>query len=223
MRRGARQLKAYLDKFKTIKVAMPELKASMVTFTVKNGSDLQERYEHLMGAIKSLNQRRKDSLRKKASKSEWCKVFGDVGSFETTYSNKHGWHPHCHFIALHIDDIDQEKLSEEWKEIPGDSFILDVRPLGHPDDPAKDLVEVFKYNLKFSSLAPDKNYEAYKILYGRRMIVSHGFFWGVKVPEDVSELLEGLPFIELFYRWIPGAGYSYSDRLTFTDYQNRLG
>jgi len=210
IRRGSKQLKAYLDRFKAIKARRGEIQASMVTFTVKNGQDLLERYEHLLKCLKVLSQRRRNSARKRV-KSEWRKVLGDVGSFEVTYSKKHGWHPHCHFIVLHEEKINQSALSREWKEISKDSFIVDVTAIQHPDEPERDFVEVFKYNLKFSSLPPDKNYEAFKILSGRRLIQSHGLFFNVQVPEDLTdELFEDLPYFELFYKWVQGSGYNFN-------------
>src|SRR5450830_1995344 len=44
IRRGAKGLAAYLDKFKIIQVEKPHLKAFLVTLTVKDGDDLEERF-----------------------------------------------------------------------------------------------------------------------------------------------------------------------------------
>ncbi|CAK3107746.1 hypothetical protein VCRA2119O146_770006 [Vibrio crassostreae] len=65
--------------------------------------------------------------------------------------------------------------------------------------------------MKFSDLTPAKNYEAFKLLKGKRLQGSFGLFWGVKIPENMSdELLDELPYIELLYRYT-NAGYSVAD------------
>jgi len=69
-------------------------------------------------------------------------------------------------------------------------------------------VEVFKYALKFSDLSPQENLAAYLTLKGRRLTGSFGLFWGVEVPENMTDdLLDDLPYIEFFYRYGKG-GYS---------------
>ena len=41
-----------------------KLKPVMITFTVKNGADLKERFYHLMGSFRTLLDRRRDYLKK---------------------------------------------------------------------------------------------------------------------------------------------------------------
>lgn len=220
IRRGAKQLAAYLERYQIIMAQNPGLKTSMVTLTVKNGPDLKERLEHLMHGVKALNQRRRDFLRGKGFTSEWSKVLGLVGTYEFTKKDK-GWHPHCHMIVVHEFPIDVEALAAEWKRITGDSWICDVRPLLHPGEPAKDFVEVFKYAMKFGELTLEDNYQAFLILSGRRLIFSQGLFRGVKVPDSQDdELIENLPYVELFYKYINGAGYTLAETKKFEGKEN---
>ena len=58
MRRGAKTLNSYLERFNIIKAAQPHLKLCMLTFTVQNGECLEERFKHLTGTLKKLMQRR---------------------------------------------------------------------------------------------------------------------------------------------------------------------
>lgn len=212
IRRGAKQLRCYLDRYEVIKAENEGLQASLVTLTVKNGPDLRERFKHLTDGVRTLNQRRKDSKRNRAHNSEWSKVLGLVGTYETT-NQGNDWHPHTHIIVLHRSEIDQERLSVEWQGITGDSFIVDVRPLQHPEEPARDFVEVFKYALKFGSLSHEDQLCAYEILKGRRLIYSAGLFRGVVVPDDLrDDPVEDEPYIELFYKFFPGVGYNYSNK-----------
>jgi len=220
IRRGAKSLKAYLDRYKVIKSENDGLQGSIVTLTVKNSENLEECFEHLRNGIKKLNQRRKDSLRNRASSSEWSKVLGLVGSYEVTNQGK-GWHPHSHMIVLHKEKIDQWKLSEEWEKITGDSFIVDVSPFRNPDNLAKDFIEVFKYSLKFSDLSFKNNFTAYKTFTGKRLLFSSGLFRGVQVPKEMTdELLDDLPYVELFYRYFPKSGYNFMEKESFIGPKN---
>jgi len=222
IRRGAKQLAAYLERYQIIMAQNPGLKTSMVTLTVKNGPDLLERFEHLARGVQALRMRGKDHKRGRryGNASEWSKVLGVVGTYEFTNKGQ-GWHPHTHMIVLHESPIDGEALAAEWKRITGDSWICDVRPLLHPDDPARDFVEVFKYAMKFQDLSLEDNYKAFLILSGRRLISSQGLFYGVKVPESQDdELIENLPYVELFYKYLEGVGYTLAENKKFEGKEN---
>jgi hypothetical protein len=74
-------------------------------------------------------------------------------------------------------------------------------------------VEVFKYAVKFSDQPPADTVHAWEILAGKRLMASAGCFRGVEVPDsllDDSEGFQGLPYIQYFYRYLPG-GYSLAD------------
>lgn len=218
IRRGATTLKAYLDRYAVIQQENPGLRLSMLTLTVKNGDDLGERFDHLKKSLKTLLERRRKVLAgARGWHSEFAKIAGLVGSYETTKDgsldgSKSGWHPHVHMLVLHDDAFDYAVLQEEWLKITGDSHVLNVSPAKHPDDPAQDFLEVFKYAVKFSQLTPADNIEAFNVLRSRRLLFSAGLFWGVKVPEDLTdEPLDGLPYVELFYRYLPGRGYTLTE------------
>ena len=53
IRRGAKYLAAYLQRFELLRAGNPRLRAYLVTLTVKDGDDLKERFEHLKRASKS--------------------------------------------------------------------------------------------------------------------------------------------------------------------------
>jgi hypothetical protein len=107
---------------------------------------------------------------------------------------------------------DKDRLSREWHDITGDSFIVDVRPIDQ-GDPASGFLEVFKYALKFSDMEPADTWEAFGVLAGRRLVGSAGLFRGIEIPEQLTdEPLDDLPFVELLYRYLRGSGYSLSPR-----------
>lgn len=215
IRRGAKYLKAYLDKYEVVCLEHPTVKPYLVTVTVKDGEDLLERFNHLRQAMKAMMQARRDHL-KAPSKNrhvEAAKAIGGVHSIEAKRGANSGqWHPHAHSIWLCHVPPDPVKLAEEWKHLTGDSFIVDVRPIteGKDGNIASGFVEVFKYALKFSDLPLSDNWEAFQTLSGKRLVDSFGVLRGIEVPDDLADApLDDLPFIELFYKFVGGtAGYN---------------
>lgn len=209
IRRGAKALGAYVKRFQVLKAENPALKNSMITFTIKNGSDLLERFDHIQKAILELSKRR-TRAKSGDNVTEWSKVLGWVGSYEIKRGKNSGeWHVHVHLIALHVERIDAKALKLEWERITGDSKVLRIDPARHPDEPELDFLEVFKYAVKFSEISPDDRLEAFLKLSGRRLIFSGGLFRGIVVPKDLADdRLDDLPFLDLFYLYKQSAGYS---------------
>lgn len=209
IRRGSKALKAYLDRWEVIKSEKPALRPFLVTLTVKDGSDLEERFLHLYKAQHELWKRK---LRGRGSVLDG--VQGAVWSYEIKRGKNSGkWHPHLHMIALAESPPDQGLLAAEWKNITGDSHIVDVRPISQ-EDPVSGFIEVFKYAVKFSDQPPADTLHGWLTLAGRRLLGSAGVFRGVEVPTDLLDApggFEGLPFVSLFYRFLP-AGYSLVSR-----------
>lgn len=203
IRRGAKALKAYLDRWEVIRSEKTALRPFLVTLTVKDGPDLAERFKHLHKAQHELWKRR---LRKRGSALDG--VAGAVWSYEVKRGSGSGeWHPHLHMIALAETAPDQEKLAREWKSITGDSHVVDVRPISQ-EDPASGFIEVFKYAVKFSDQPEADTVHAWEVLRGRRLLGSSGVFRGVVVPDELDEALE-LPYVTLFYRFLRSrAGYT---------------
>jgi len=205
IRRGAKALKRYVDRWEVIQAEKPALKPFLVTLTVKDGPDLLERFEHLRKAQAELWMRKH-----RGRGSVLDGVAGAVWSYEVKRGKNSGsWHPHLHMIALAENQPDQTALSDEWHSITGDSFIVDVRPIDQAD-PVSGFIEVFKYAVKFSDQPPADTLHAFLTLRGKRLLASAGLFRGVVVPDDLMDDPEGLqdlPFVTLFYRFIRG-GYA---------------
>lgn len=209
IRRGAKALKAYLDRWEVIKAQNPALRPFLVTLTVRDGSDLLERFQHLHKAQHELWKRK---LRGRGSVLDG--VQGAVWSYEVKRGSGSGkWHPHLHMIALAETMPDQIALAAEWKNITADSHIVDVRPISQ-QDPVSGFIEVFKYAVKFSDQTPEDTVHGWEVLAGKRLLASSGCFRGVEVPSDLldsAEGFEGLPFWSMFYKYLP-VGYSLAGR-----------
>lgn len=201
--RAAKQVSKYLERLDVIKEQKP-VRLALLTLTVKNGDDLEERFHHLQKSFKTYQKKRRDWISKGTGFNELAKVDGAVFSYEITKKDN-GWHPHIHAIVDLNEWIDQDKLINEWQAITGDSFICDIRRI--KNDPAKGFLEVFKYALKFSEMSLGDNLDAYETLRTRRLQGSFGTFHGVKVPEKMTDdLLDDLPFLELFYHYAKEKG-----------------
>lgn len=200
IRRGAKALKAYLDRWEVIRAENPRLKPFLVTLTVKDGDDLAERFRHLHAS--------QHELWKRKHRGRGCVldgVAGAVWSYEVKRGQGSGaWHPHLHMIALAEVEPSQSRLSHEWESVTGDSYIVDVRPISQ-EDTASGFCEVFKYALKSSDMEIPDTLHAFDVLRGKRLIASAGCFRGVEVPEELTdEPLDGLPYVEMLFRHIGG-------------------
>ncbi|HEY9758855.1 MAG TPA: protein rep [Oculatellaceae cyanobacterium] len=211
IRRAAKTVKAYMEKYEVVQCESSGLKAYLVTFTVLNGSDLAERFNHLQDSLKLLYaQRRKaaSGCSNRNKPNEANKALGGVGSFEVKRGKcSGGWHPHAHFIWLCEQEPDVLQLQREWLHITGDSFMVDVTPFRDAEGVSGGFLEVFKYALKFSSMTLSDNWEAYTVLQRRRLVSSFGNFRGVEIPERLTDEIsyDDLPFIELVFRYLNGS------------------
>ena len=202
IRRGAKALGAYLTRWQVIQEERPDLRPYLLTLTVKNGPDLEERQAHLSKSLRKLMTHRRhfNAGVPRAPWTELCRAEGGVYTLELTNNGK-GWHPHCHMIVLATSQPSQTDLSSEWHKITGDSMVVDCRPI--LGDPVEGFMEVFKYAVKFSDLTLADNWHAAQILKGKRLLNSFGLFRGVEIPDSLlDEPLDGLPYLDRFYRYL---------------------
>ena len=213
IRRAAVKLKAYLERFQYLLAQRPLLTPHLVTLTVKNGPDMLERFNHLRACYKRLLQRRKNFLIRNGPYTEFSKVTGGAGHYEITYNaDTREFHPHVHLITTVNGQLHQLRMVAEWRAITKDSFILDVRPFyrygpafspeAHHKATVNAFQEVFKYTLKFAQFPIALNYMVAEQLRGVRMLVSFGDFWGVKVPEELTDDPLEQSYVQYLYEWI---------------------
>jgi plasmid rolling circle replication initiator protein Rep len=223
--RASRASTKYTERIDEVLKKNRKLKPVLITLTLKNGSDLKERAEHLIKSLRTLIKRRQDYNKKGRGFNEFCKINGAMYSYENTYNEQtKEWHPHVHLFALLDDWIDQEQLSETWHEITGDSFIVDIRKVKKEKDSgySNAAKEVCKYALKFSELSLENTWEAFMVLKGSRKVGlrlsgAFGSLYGVKIPENLTDDMpdeKDLPYLEMLYKFVFGK-QSYYD-LTMT-------
>lgn len=202
IRRGSKLLSRYIDRWNAVKAANGRLEPYLITFTVKDGENLSERFKHLQSSIQKYHKRR----HRKNSACEASKSAGSVWSYEIKRGRNSGeWHPHVHCIWLCESPPDQAAVSSEWHSITKDSYIVDVRPISQ-DDTVSGFLEVFKYAVKFSDQPESDTWHCYETLRGKRLIGSLGQFYGIPEPDDLADdPLDELPYIEYFYQFISGS------------------
>ena len=209
MRRSGKYVAKNIPKLEHILSENPSLIPVMITYTVKNGPNLRERYTHLKNAERRL---KRSALNYKNGQkwTEYARVQGAISAYEFTKKEKGDWHPHIHMFALVDSYIDQQALSQEWLKITGDSFIVDIRkikvkPNAGGLDIASGLLEVCKYALKFHDMTLPDTWIAYNVLRGKRLVNPSGLLRGVELPDNLlDDPLEGVPYIARHYRYTHG-------------------
>jgi len=218
LRRMSKVLRAYSEKFHQLLTERPKLLGCMTTLTVVDGADLGERLRHLVNAHAEALERRKRYLRDPGRRpwSEFARAAGGVSRIEIKRGKGSGqWHPHIHSAWLVEQLPDVERIREEWQEITGDSFQVDVRPLHSlgagtaisAESIAGDLVEVLKYAVKLSDTSVGDAYHIHATTKGKKLIRPFGILHGVKLPDgclDDPLTDTDLPYIELFFRLVAG-------------------
>lgn len=209
IRRGAKLLEHYLPRLEQLLSESLDRCAQMVTFTLANGPDLDERLRHMFDAWTSLMQRRSDAVRGKG-KSEWLWAEGGIASVEVT-NRGNGWHVHIHCLVLSDKRISALALfgeGSEWHRITGDSYIGRVDILDESKPLAVNLMEILKYVTKFSDLTEAQTWQLHQAVSGKRMFRSWGVLRGIEAPEDLGEEhLSDSRYQLLLYQFIHGAGY----------------
>ncbi len=155
----------------------------LLTLTMKNAATLDG------GLVKLKNAFTKFKRRKEFKEH----IKGYFGAFEYTFNPKtNDFHVHLHLIILRGKFWNQSDISDAWRDVTGDSFIVDIREIKNAH---KGVKEVCKYPMKPADLMsiPDEKFkEVVKMKKGTRMFVSGGCFYNVKLDDDADETDENV-------------------------------
>jgi len=115
------------------------------------------------------------SFRKLRKRKVWDVKRG-IFSIEIVKKRDWGWFVHLHAL---VDSkwIDQAALSDVWRNITGDSYVVDIRRVGNPK---LGLREVLKYQTKIWELNEEDKEFVEKTFRHKRFINS----FGIKKPEN---------------------------------------
>jgi len=209
-RRGVKHSVAYKEKVEQLKAESGEtLDLVFITFTIKNGPDLLDRFLHLKSSIQKLLKQRTNNLsRHTEHPTQMIKAVAGVFAYEFKRgSNSNEWHPHIHMLALlpKHQKIDAHKLKNDWLNVTGDSSVVNIEYCQN-DVP---YLEVFAYALKFSEMEHIDRWHAFNKLKGERLISSFGDLRGLTITESENdELLDSdEPFVDVLFTWCASRGY----------------
>lgn len=208
-RRRAKIIRIFDEKCKIVITAYPKHKLGLLTLTIKNGDNLEERLNHLKESLSKLRDHgRRTRKKQRGYNSEFGKVIGSITSIEITKDNGYGekkdtgWHIHAHLLILHEADFNYASFQDEWLKITGDSHVLNLTPINNTD---QDIINTLSYMLKPSELTAKQNFDLFDVTVGRRFLESGGAFRGVIIPESNIKLEpEDLPYLELLYLYDEG-------------------
>ena len=105
-------------------------------------------------------------------------------------SADNSWHPHLH-VCLNSEFIPHGLLSKAWKEITGDSEIVDIRSIYKPSVAAGYVARYSARPAELSNLSPKERAEVLSALHGRRILGKFGRCGNLdlsgKSPDDKSD------------------------------------
>ena len=156
----------------------------------------------------------------------WSAFNGGMGSVEVTRTHN-GWNVHINWLVNSDKEIELKEIfdrnNKKWYQNDdlskflerfNDSYIHSISKLSFNDrdEIRKNLLEVFKYSLKFSSLMPFDLIEVYYTLYRKRLFFTFGNIRGmdleavndVRLGDDFKESEE---FITMIYERLENSKY----------------
>jgi len=155
----------------------------------------------------------------KGHKSFFSQFDGLMYSFEVT-KTENGWNNHINLLCCSdtpVQDIYKYTfkngkeayqhfgIMEDWaKYTDNKSFMHSINKIDVASEDAliKNLLEIFKYSMKFQDLKPKDLVEAYASTYKKRLLGAFGSLYGIKMNVDLNgdEVL-GKEFLEIIYRF----------------------
>lgn len=154
----------------------------LITLTLKQGpATLRETLDRITRALRCL---RNKPLWKKAVKGGVATIEAKIGDDKNEFAlEKKPWNVHYHIIA-DSKYIPQKLLSKLWKQITGDSDIVDIRPVGARSGAIQ---YITKYITKSSDHkivnSPRHLEEAIEAFTGRRLVTTFAAWRGLQLME----------------------------------------
>lgn len=149
------------------KVQNPKL----LTVTLRRGDDLELLVDRLVQGFKNL--RRRDVM---------APVRGGFYAIEVVPKPDGEWHVHLHAL-IDAPFIEQEDISDEWRDITGDSYVVDIRKLANQEAGVR---YVLGYTTKREKIerdwcdeSEDRKKEFEDAIKGRRFLQPWGSLYGV--------------------------------------------
>jgi len=215
MRRASKQVKKVYDYFQE----NPELKKKYwyyIVLPVKHNSseDFETVFNRAKDGLKSLRKSINNNKRGKGRESFFSQFNGLFYSFEVT-KTKNGWNNHINLLCCADKEIQgirkkgktfiHNDIMRDWKKYTdNESYVHSINKIdiSNEDSLIKNLLEIFKYSLKFQDLKNEDLLEVYEKTYKKRLLGSFGSLYGIKIHVDLndSEVL-GDKFLQIIYAY----------------------
>ncbi len=210
-RRSAKQV----QKYNNIITASPELMAKKwyyIVLPVKHNID--ESFDTVYNRVNEAINKIKKSRENKRGKTFFSQFDGIMIALEVTKSFN-GWNVHLNLLCCTDNEISNiykkgktfvhDELIDNWKRVTdNDSYIVSINKLNFNDafELKKNLLEVFKYTLKFSSMKNEDLLEVYKCTNRKRLLRGWGIFHNLKEDVDMNDEDLDDEYIELVLRFV---------------------
>lgn len=215
--RGVNSAKVLSEKISQV-VREQKLIPVLVTWTIKNGPDLEERFQHLKTSIKKYFKSVRNAREGRRKPLIGNHFEGGAEFIEIIRGKWPNWHPHCHAIyfikpgALKfyapkkshrgrwvLDSEPYRQFVSEWERVTGDSKMVSmVLPQSsrqimngkNPDDVdfMSETLEASKYITKFLPGIETDLIEIHEKTYRKHLRYMRGCLRGLKLPEDPADL-----------------------------------
>lgn len=215
-RRAVNHLRNTIPKLRAVLKEGAGLVPYLLTITIKDEARCRDMYHKLRGLWSKVIQLRREARKGKRVANAWGKIEGGIMSFEVKRGSGSGlWHIHGHALVVGPPGLVGHEFQLAWSEVVGYWAQADLRSLScspllavDPDSAetekvlAKDLMEVFKYALKFNAMTFDDRFQAYRDLVGERLVRSFGAMRGVVLEDEFTDDITDLanqPYYRLVY------------------------
>lgn len=160
-------------------------------FKMKNTKQMESGFNKIASAKSKLL----DMIRK-TKKSEVYKIVGFIGSIEITKNDLGEYHYHMHLLTFSHERLDNRRLLQDWHDCGGSS--IDYPIIDSNTDHLKNLIG---YIAKLPKLSPVDLVKYKSVTYRRPLLFTGGIFRGLKLPDKLSNELNGMDFVFHYYQW----------------------
>jgi hypothetical protein len=219
MRRASKQVKKVYD---TISYSDKLKNKNWYYIVLPVKHNITEDFETVFNRAKDgLQKLRKslDNAKQKRAKNFFSQFDGLFYSFEVTKSSN-GWNVHINLLCCSDKEIQgiykythkngqvtyqHHDIMRDWsKYTDNNSYMHSINKLdtSSKDDIIKNLLEVFKYSLKFQDLENKDLLEVYEKTYQKRLLGAFGILYNIKLDVELEndEVLDE-EFLEIVYRF----------------------
>lgn len=193
-RRTRRIRRRYLERINSLNSTREFLILTM-TLTIRSCLDLEKSFRHLDSALRQITKRCRESRSGRRTKKEFSRIAGMIVGIDFA-ANETGWSPHAHALILvrrtdaahPFRPFDHDALKAEWRDITGDSDIVEIKQLRYGPSTGRSIKQAVASVLSYSArlghstsskpdaLTPEQRIEVHLTTKGQRLLRPSGAF-----------------------------------------------